>query len=371
MIAVVVTARPSWAKLEPVCRALQARGAAFGIIACGSALLERYGKVIDVIRQQGYPVVAECWNTYEGATRLTSAKETGALLTELSSRLLGVQARSVVVCADRHEVLAVAQSASYLHLPLVHLQGGERSGSIDDRVRDAVTQLATYHCVSTQLAQYRVYGLTGRWETIYHTGCPSIDMAKEALTSPPVTFEELGGVGPRIDLNHPFMVILQHPVTQESDDAADHLRITLAACRQVRLPQLYFWPGQDAGAETMAKVVREYREAHPAQSFHAVRNLPPLKFLRLLSQATVLVGNSSAGIRECSYLGTPVVNIGSRQQGRERAKNVVDVPHEVAAIREAILAAQAHGRYPSSTLYGTGHAGTHIAAVLHVNGLCV
>ena len=371
MIAVVVTARPSWAKLEPVCAALKARGAAFGIIACGSALLERYGRVVDVITQQGYPVVAECWTTYEGATRLTAAKETGALLSELSSCLLSLRPSGVVVCADRHEVLGVAQAVSYLCLPLVHLQGGERSGSLDDKVRDAVTHLATYHCVSTELAKYRVYGLTGRWETIYHTGCPSIDIAKAALASPPVTFEELGGVGPRIDLNYQFMVILQHPVTQESDDGANQLRITLEACRQVHLPQMYFWPGQDAGAESMAKVVRQYREDHPAQTFHAVRNLPPLRFLRLLSQAVVLVGNSSVGIRECSYLGTPVVNIGSRQQGRERAQNVIDAPHEVAAIREAILVACLHRQYPSSALYGKGDAGTHIAAVLNARGLCV
>ena len=171
-------------------------------------------------------------------------------------------------------------------------------------------------------------------------------------------------MGSYIDLQRGFLVILQHPVTSESDEAANQLRITLEACRQVRLPQLYFWPGQDAGGEQMAKVVREYREQHPTQAFHAVRNLAPQRFLRLLTQATVLVGNSSVGIRECSYLGTPVVNIGTRQQGRERAGNVRDVPQLVQEIRDAIDQQQQHGVYAASTLYGRGDAGERIAEVV-------
>lgn len=362
-----MTARSSWAKLEPVCHALQRRGVDFTIIACASALLERYGRVVDVIRDQGYPVGAECWTTYEGASRLTTTKETGALLTELCSTLLLLHTTRVVVCADRHEVLAAAQASSYLHLPLLHLQGGERSGSIDDKVRNAITQLADDHCVSTELAKYRVYGLTGIWRHIWNTGCPSIDLAKEAKEAPHVTAEELGGTGPRIDLNFPFIVVLQHVVTQESEEAANQLRITLTACLQISLPLIYFWPGEDAGAETMAKVVRQARETHPTRTFHAVRNLPPTRFLRLLTQAAVLIGNSSVGIRECSYLGVPVVNIGTRQTGRERAMNVLDVPHEIQAIQKAIEQQRHVARYPSSTLYGIGQAGERIADVLLIS----
>ena len=179
-VAVILTARPSWAKLEPVCRALRARpDVDLQIIACASALLERYGRVVDVVTAQGYEVAAECWSVYEGATLLTSAKETGALVSELASTLSHLRVERVVVCADRHEVLAGATAAANLHLPLVHLQGGERSGSIDDRIRNAVTQLANVHCVSTRRAQLRVWGMTGS-EQVHWTGCPSIDIAKEA-----------------------------------------------------------------------------------------------------------------------------------------------------------------------------------------------
>ena len=360
-VAVILTARPSWAKLEPVCRALQARpDVELQIIACASALLERYGKVVDVVRAQGYPVAAECFSTYEGSTLLTSAKETGALLVELSSTLRTLQSDCAVVCADRHEVLAAAQAASYLHLPLVHLQGGERSGSIDDRVRDAITQLSDWHCTATERALYRVYSLTGREDRVIWTGCPSIDLAKDALTEPPVTYEELGGSGASINLDTPFLIVAQHPVTDEADQAGEQMWTTLLATQQY--PRVVLFSGQDAGSDAMMKALRQHQML--AENVHTVRNLPPTRFLRLLSQCACLVGNSSAGIREASYLGTPVVNVGFRQQGRERAGNVRDVPHEANAIAQAVAQQVKAGRYPSSDLYGSGQAGEKIADVI-------
>lgn len=358
-VAVILTARPSWAKLEPVCRALQAMpDVELQIIACASALLERYGKVVDVVRKD-YPIAAEVYSTYEGANLLTSAKETGSLISGLVDCLSRLHPSCAVVCADRHEVVGAAQAVSYLHLPLVHLQGGERSGSIDDRARDAITALADIHCVATQRAKFRVYALTGAFDCVHWTGCPSVDVAKHAETEPPVTVTELGGAGAPIDLDQPFAVVLQHPVTNEMAEAADQMRETLEAVRAACLPAIVFWPGEDAGQEAMAKQIR-LRQDH----WHTVRSLPPSRFLRLLTQAQVLVGNSSAGIRECSYLGVPVVNIGSRQQGRERGPNVVDVPADRWAIAKAINRQVQHGRYASSSLYGRGDAGQQIAEVI-------
>jgi UDP-hydrolysing UDP-N-acetyl-D-glucosamine 2-epimerase len=358
-IAIVVTARPSYAKVQTVIGALVKRGAEVHILACASALLERYGRVVDVMRKDWPDVpIEEVWSTYEGATLLTSAKETGALLSELASIVRNLQPAAVVVCADRHEVLAGAQAARYLHLPLLHMQGGERSGSVDDRVRDAITQLADIHCVCTPRAAMRVYGLTGS-DQITVTGCPSIDIAKAARDTEPVTAHELGGAGEPIDLSKPFIVVLQHPVTDEMADAAHQMQVTLDAVREHQLPALVLWPGQDAGHDAMAKVIRM------TDGIHTVRNLPPARFLKLLTQCSALIGNSSAGIREASYLGTPVINIGSRQTGRERGPNVRDVPSgdPLATIR-AIYDQVTHGPFKSSTLYGKGDSGERIAEVL-------
>jgi UDP-hydrolysing UDP-N-acetyl-D-glucosamine 2-epimerase len=363
-IAVIVTARPSWAKLQPVCEALRdTLDADMQIIACASALLERYGKVVDVIEAQGFSIAERVYSVYEGENLETSAKESGALATALASVLRSVRPGCVVVCADRHEVLAAALAAAYLHIPLVHLQGGEQTGSIDDKVRDAITALADYHFTATEQAKYRVYSLTGALDRIWHVGCPSIDMAVRALSEPPVTGAELGGAGPAVALDQPFLLVLQHPDTRWADQAEREMRETLFACYQFSrtIPTVVFWPGQDAGAAGISKAIRREQPGH----LHTVRNLPPNRFLRLLTQCAVLIGNSSAGIREASYLGVPVVNVGLRQHGRERGPNVIDVPAaDWPAIQAAIVQQLAHGRYPSVGLYGRGDAGRRIAEVL-------
>jgi UDP-hydrolysing UDP-N-acetyl-D-glucosamine 2-epimerase len=363
-VCVALTARPSYAKLKTVIAALVERQAEVLVVACGSALLERYGRVVDVVRRDFPSIqVFECWSTYEGSTLVTSAKETGALLTELASVFHQMRPAAVLVTADRHEVLAVAQAASYLHIRLIHQQGGESSGSIDDKVRNAITALADVHCVCTEQAHARVDVLTSA-PGVHLTGCPSIDLAKEALSDPPVTIHELGGAGPTFDLAQPFLLVLQHPVTNEMDQAFAQMTATMDACARISLPRLVIWPGQDAGMEATSKAIRTWISDHPSEVWHTVRNLPPQRFLRLLAQCSVLVGNSSAGIREASYLGTPVVNVGTRQVGRERAVQVCDVVHEVDLIEAAIRCQLACGRYDSSPLYGTGEAGRRIAEVI-------
>ena len=366
-VVVILTARSSWAKLEPVCRALRLRGQVeLQIVACGSALLERYGRVVDVVRSQGYPIAEECWTVVEGSTLLTTVQETGTLAAALGGVLSRLQPAAVVVCADRHEVLAAAQAASYLHLPLVHLQGGERSGSIDDKVRHAVTALADVHCVCTRRAAYAVYGQGVDWLAIQRTGCPSIDLAVEveAQDDPPVTLDELGGVGAAISLQHPFVLCLQHPVSSEVDDARLQMVTTLEALDRLSVPRLIFWPAEEAGADAMSKAIRTHLVSHPSATYHTKVNLPPRRWLRLVTQAACLVGNSSTGIRECSYLGVPVVNIGQRQAGRERAENVVDVGHHALQIQSAIEQQMETAQYPRSLLYGDGYAGERTAEVL-------
>lgn len=358
-VAVILTARPSYAKLRPVIAALVARSVDVQLIVCASALLERYGAVVNVVRKDFPDVpITEVWSTLEGSTLLTSAKETGILLNGLADTLSMWRPDGVLICADRHEVLGAAQAAAYCGVPLFHLQGGESSGSIDDKVRDAITHLADVHCVCTEFARGRVYGLIGDWDQIHLTGCPSIDEAKAALQGPPVTLDELSGVGASINLAQPFITILQHSVTSEVERAADDLDRSIVACLATGFPTVVFWPGQDAGAEAMSKRIRLWDG-----KIRAVRNLPPQRFLKLLTQTACLIGNSSAGIREASYLGVPVVNVGLRQQNRQRGPNVIDVM-AVNGIYPAIAEQIAHGPYPSSTLYGDGAAAARIANVI-------
>ena len=365
-VAVILTARPSYARVKTVIAGLLANRGRVTVVACASALLERYGRVVDVlVGDFAYTetplTVMECWTTLEGATRATTARETGLLLTELGGVLDRLKPDKAVVVADRHEVLAAAQAAAYLQIPLVHLLGGEHSGCIDDKVRDAVTHLADEHYVATPSARDRVVALTGDPAHVYMFGCPSVDLALAAAGADPVSDRELGGVGPAVALDRPFAVVLQHPVTDTAREADLEIEQTLLALEMCELPVVLLWPGQDAGAELMSKTIRQWQAALGV-GFRAVRNLRPERFLRLLYQAAVLVGNSSVGVRESAAIGIPVVNIGTRQNGRLRAPNVVDVTHHPFEIAAAVKLALACGRYQPSMMYGTGRAGADIAA---------
>ena len=364
MISVVVTARPSYAKLQPLITELMWREE-IEIVACASALLTRYGAVVDQIRQDcPGPSLVTIPSTLEGASLDTAAKDTGVLLASLADHFAQVRPRLVVVMADRYETLAVSMAAAYQNIPVAHLQGGERSGGIDDRVRDANTQLATYHFPSTARAAIRLLGLTNGSKHIYNYGCPSIDLARAAVNDPPVTLQELGGVGSAIDLNRPFLLLLQHPNSEDPTCAYAEMWDTLSACCVIPQPLLALWPGHGAGAEAAAKALRVFALTHPSYPLHLVRTIPPRRFMRLLRQTSCLVGNSSAGIRECSYLGTPIVNIGLRQQHRDRAKNVVNVQTETTLIREAVFQQSQHPFFASSSLYGDGTAAPRIAVKL-------
>jgi UDP-hydrolysing UDP-N-acetyl-D-glucosamine 2-epimerase len=362
-IAIVLTARASFAKYETILEHLT--DVPTRIYACGGALLARYGGVVDVVRRRFPEIpITEVYSQYEGAPPVTAAKSAGALVTELAGLFNQNPPCVVVIMADRYEVLAAAQAAAYLNIPVAHIQGGERTGSIDDRCRNAISHLVTYHYVSTRVAGLRVYNLTGDWATIKVTGCPSIDIAARVKDDPPITTTELSGSGVPVDPSHPFIFCLQHADTTVWEESYGQMMETLEALRIAGRAVLIQWPNQDPGSEGISKAIRVFRDQHPEMALHTLPNMEPRRFLKLLTQASVVVGNSSVGIRECSYLGVPVVNIGERQHGRERARNVVSVGYRSSEILDAIRIQSSLGTHPASTLYGQGNAGHQIANAL-------
>jgi UDP-hydrolysing UDP-N-acetyl-D-glucosamine 2-epimerase len=248
------------------------------------------------------------------------------------------------------------------------VQGGEVTGSIDEKVRHAITKLADIHCVSGEQAAQRVSKMGENPESIYITGCPSIDLAMQACKNQQqdlnVLTEQLGGVGANVDLNKPYIIVMQHPVTTEYEQARDHVEETLAAIHACQIPTLWFWPNVDAGSDGTSKGIRAFREKNPSNNIHFVKNLPPENFIQLLNQSQCIIGNSSVGIRESAFIGTPSVNIGSRQNGRDRGPNVIDVSYHRDEIKNALQTQIKHGKYVSDPLYGNGQAGTRIAEVI-------
>lgn len=367
-ICVVVTARPSYSRIRTALDAISRHpDLELQLVVAASALLDRYGSAIQAIERDGYPIAARVYMVLEGENLVTSAKSTGLGLVELATVFDNLRPDAVVTIADRYETLATAVAASYMNIPVVHVQGGEVTGSIDEKVRHAVTKLANLHLVSTQLAAERVRRLGEEPDSVVVTGCPSIDIAAEVAANPAMDFNpfvKYGGVGPTTDLSHEYLVVMQHPVTTEYDEARRQVDETLYAVKDLGMPVLWFWPNPDAGSDGTSKGIRIFREKEAPKNFHLFRNMFPEDFLRLLCGSAAIVGNSSVAIRECSYLGVPAVNIGTRQQGRERGQNVIDVGHDRAEIGDAITRHITRGRPTPDSLYGDGRAGARIADCL-------
>jgi UDP-hydrolysing UDP-N-acetyl-D-glucosamine 2-epimerase len=367
-ICVVVTARPSYSRIRTALRAITRHpDLQLQLVVAASALLERYGNAVQAIERDGFQIDERVYMVLEGENLVTSAKSTGIGLSELATVFDNLEPDAVVTVADRYETLATAVAASYMNIPVVHVQGGEVTGSIDEKVRHAVTKLSNLHLVSTPAARERVLRLGEPENTVIVTGCPSIDIAAEVAARPALDFdpfEKYGGVGSTPDLSKGYLVVMQHPVTTEYEEARAQVEETLYAVTAFGLPVLWFWPNPDAGSDGTSKGIRVFREREQPRHFHLFRNMFPEDFLRLLVHSSAIVGNSSVAIRECSFLGVPAVNIGSRQQGRERGRNVIDVDHDRHAITAAIRTHVERGRVPSDHLYGDGLAGDRIANCL-------
>ena len=367
-ICVVVTARPSYSRIRTALSAIkQHRDLELQLVVAASALLDRYGNAVQSIERDGFEITERVYMVLEGENLVTSAKSTGIGLSEIATVLDNIEPDAVVTIADRYETIATAVAASYMNIPLVHVQGGEVTGSIDEKVRHAVTKLSNLHLVSTKLAAERVKRLGENPGSVHVTGCPSIDIAAEVAANPAMDFDpfvKYGGVGESPDLSKGYLVVMQHPVTTEYEEARQQVEETLYAVKDFGLPVLWFWPNVDAGSDGTSKGIRVFREKEDPGNFHLFRNMFPEDFLRLLCGSTAIVGNSSVAIRECSYLGVPAVNIGSRQQGRERGRNVIDVDHERTEIADAIAGHIRKGRPKCDLLYGDGKAGARIAECL-------
>ena len=368
-ICVVITARASYSRIRTALTAIQQHPQLhLQLVAGSSVLLSRYGNAAQCIQDDGFKIDAEIYNIVEGENLVTSAKSTGIALAELATVFSNLQPDLVVSIADRFETLATAVAAAYMNIPLAHVQGGEVTGNIDEKVRHAVTKLADIHLTSTARAAERVIHMGESRPKVFVTGCPSIDLAHEVAEQPQLDFDPLekyGGVGADVDLSGGYLVVLQHPVTTEYASALFQVNETLHAVADCGLPVLWFWPNVDAGSDATSNGIRRFREQRQPQNFRFFKHMDSKDFLRLLANSAAIVGNSSVAIRECAYLGVPAVNIGSRQQGRDRGRNVVDVPHEREAIHTAIQELLQGKRPERDTLYGQGNAGEQIADVLH------
>lgn len=337
------------------------------IVIGASALLDRYGAVVSLIEKDGFVPTARVHMLIEGETPETMAKSTGLGLMELPTIFGQIKPDVVVTVGDRFETMATTLAAAYMNIPIAHTMGGEVSGTIDESIRHAVTKFAHIHFPASMEAKERIIKLGERPDDVYMVGCPRIDLVAEILAQQDAEIDghlfDIG-VGERFDLAQPFLLVSQHPVTTEYGEGERQITATLEAIRESGVPAIILWPNSDAGSEDISRGIRKWRERKLDQNMHFFKNLPVATYIRLMRRTACLIGNSSSGIREGAFVGTPVVNIGSRQDMRERGDNVIDATPDRAAILSAIRHQIAHGHYESQPIYGDGAAGKRIADVL-------
>lgn len=336
------------------------------LVVGGSVLLEKYGeRFLSAIQDAGFVVNETLFNVIEGGNHVTMAKTAGLTALEFSNSLHKLNPDIVLIRGDRFEQLAAAMVAAYLNKTIAHIEGGDVTGTIDESVRHAITKLAHIHFVTNEAARRRVIQMGENPRLVFNVGSPDVEFA--ALVDKELDGRVINqtGMGPKIDLKKPFLVVMQHPVTTEKTNRRN-IETTLKTIDELNIPTVWFWPNSDAGTSDMSKAIRIYREQGKIKNnkIRFVTDILPEHFIALLRSAKVMIGNSSAGIKECSYLGVPVVNIGTRQQNRLRGANVLDVGYAGTEIKKAIQKQLAHGPYPRSDIYYKLNSSKKIVEIL-------
>ena len=368
-VCVVVGSRANYSSIKSVMRAVDANpDLTLQVVAVASALLDRFGSVVNIVEADGFNINARVHMIIEGETPTTMAKSTGLGLLELPTLLDQLKPDVVVTVGDRFETIATAIAAAYMNIPLAHTMGGEISGTIDESVRHAITKLAHLHFPANQKAADRILRMGEDPASVHVVGCPRIDLVAEiALENsrlPERAWLEYEGVGGQINLDEPFLMVSQHPVTTEYGQGEQQITETLMALHQLKMPTIMLWPNVDAGSEDVARGMRKFREHYQHDYIRFYKNFSVETYVRLMKRCACMLGNSSAAIREGAFLGVPAVNIGSRQSNRTRGNNVIDVQHDRDEIISAINQQVAHGPYFSEPIYGDGHAGERISKIL-------
>jgi UDP-hydrolysing UDP-N-acetyl-D-glucosamine 2-epimerase len=362
-IAVVTTSRADYSHLYWPLRELDAHpDVELKLIVLASHLSPEFGHTVREIEKDGFAIAARLECLLSSDTDVGMAKSIGVAVLSLADTLAVMRPDLILLIADRYEMLAPAAVALALRIPIAHIEGGELSqGAIDDAVRNALTKMSHIHFTSTEGARDRVISMGEEPWRVHRAGAPSLDhLRKSKLLSQPEIESRL-----QIDLSRPTTVIAYHSVTLLSDTNAEADEV-FAALAQLSQQLIFCYPNADAGSRNLATRIRSLLTQREDAYFFT--NIPAVEYWSLLRYATLFLGNSSSGIMETGSFALPTVNIGMRQQGRERARNIIDTPPTATAILDAVNKAESSGFRASlegmTNPYGDGCAAERIAHVL-------
>ena len=366
-ICVVVASRANYGRVKSLLVAVKKnKNLKLQLILSASAILRRFGDVLEYVINDGFKPDAVVYTVIEGENPETMSKSTGIAIVELSTCFANLKPDVVVTVADRYETMATAIAASYMNITLAHIQGGEVTGSIDESVRHAITKLSHIHFPATEKSAKRIIHMGEDKKFVFNSGCPSIDLIKNTPDNKKYYKISQRGVGYKIDYLKPFILVVQHPVTSEYGQGYNQILHTLKAIEKINTQTIWLWPNIDAGSDEISKGLRVYRENNTNNIINFQKNFEIHEYAFILKNCLCAVGNSSSFIREGEFFGTPVVLVGTRQGAREHGINVIKAKYNYKDILSKIKIQISHGKYTSQKMFGDGYAGDRIAKKLSI-----
>ncbi len=360
-ILTLVERRADYSRMRPILKELY-NDPFFDVylIVTGICLLDIHGKDIDYIKEDGFTIHAEVkmFNENEENTNASMVYALSKVLSGVTYELEKVKPDLVLTGFDIGANLATTIAAAHMNIPVAHIQGGEVTGSIDESIRHAMSKFAHIHFPATEDARLRLIRLGENSKDIYNVGCPSID----TVIQTPHMDRKILEKKYNIDFSKPIILLIQHPVTTESEDSRKQILRTIEVIKELEIQALVALPNNDAGSSDIIDEIK-----NSGLSWYP--SLPTDEFINVYRNIWAIVGNSSSGIHESSTFGIPAVNIGTRQQDRERASNVIDVGYSKLEIKEGIEKALYDNEFrklSKNTVnpYGTGDAAEKIVNIL-------
>ncbi len=364
-VAAVTGTRAEYGILQPVLRAIEAEPKLeLLLMVTGMHLAHEFGYTVREIEKDGFKIDARVDMLLSSDSPEAMAKSIGIGVISMAQAWKQLRPDIIMVLGDRIETLAAVVAGAYMNIPIAHIHGGdEATGShIDNAARHAITKFAHVHFPATRKSAERIIKMGEDPWRIHKVGSPALDMIlSEPLLPSEVLAEKFG-----LDLSAPLVLLVQHPVTTQVEDAPNQMKETLDAIVKLGYPAILIYPNSDAGGRRMIEVIREY-ETHPL--IKTFKSLPRREYLSLMKVASVIVGNSSSGIIDAPSFALPAVNIGIRQGERERGKNVIDVGHDKQEIVKAIGKALTDQAFLAEVKrcenpYGDGKSGPRIAKII-------
>ena len=365
-VTFVLVDRANYGRIKPFMEAVREDPSVeMSVVCSGAMLLEKFGRSVQVVKDDGFHVNSEIYMELSGSIPLTMSKSIGLGILEFSSVFQELAPDFVIITGDRYEALAASVAASFNNHCIIHIQGGEVSGSIDESTRHCITKLAHYHFPATELAGRLVVKMGEGSDTVFVTGCPSSDLVSNCDTKLSTGVINIKGTGIEINPEEPYLLVIFHPQTIDLGSEIEQISELLDSINEIDMPTVWLWPNIDAGHDSVTKCIRKYRDGNKLSKVRFVKNYSPDSYLKILANTACAIGNSSSFIRETSLLGTPVVLIGSRQSGREHSNNVQFVKPIKSNIVKATQEQLETGKYPPNHLYGDGKASAKMLKHLH------